>query len=146
VAKYTVTVPAGTKHARFSTFDADYPAGTDLDVFVYKAGTTTVLGSSTGGTAEEEVNLAAPAGGSYDVYVDLFAGADEQLVKLNHWQLNEPAGNLTATPASQPVTTAVQASVTATWTGLTAGTRYLGRLAYTDGADGSGSTIIRVNS
>ncbi|MEU4393049.1 S8 family serine peptidase [Kribbella sp. NPDC023855] len=146
VAKYTVTVPAGTKHARFSTFDADYPAGTDLDVFVYKAGTSTVLGSSTGGTAEEEVNLPAPAGGSYDVYVDLFAGADEQLVKLNHWELNEPAGNLTATPASQPVTTAAQASVTASWTGLTAGSRYLGRLAFTDGADGSGSTIIRINS
>ncbi len=146
VAKYTVVVPAGTKHARFSTFDADYPAGTDIDVFVYKAGTTAVLGSSTGGSAEEEVNLAAPAGGSYDVYVDLFAGAAEQVVKLNHWQVNESAGNLTATPASQPVTTAGQAAVTASWSGLTAGTRYLGRLAYTDGADGSGSTLVRINS
>jgi hypothetical protein len=146
VAKYTVTVPAGTKHVRFSTFDADYPAGTDLDVFVYKAGTTAVLGSSTGGSAEEEVNLPAPAGGSYDVYVDLFAGADEQVVKLNHWLVNEPAGNLTATPASQAVQAAGQVSVTAAWSGLTAGTRYLGRLAYTDGADGSGSTLVRVDS
>ncbi|WP_020388467.1 S8 family peptidase [Kribbella catacumbae] len=146
VAKYTVNVPAGVKHARFSTFDADYPAGTDLDVFVYKAGTTALLGSSTGGSAEEEVNLARPAGGSYDVYVDLFAGAAEQVVKLNHWEINEPAGNLTATPASQPVTAAGQTSVTASWSGLTAGTRYLGRLAYTDGADGSGSTLVRINS
>ncbi|WP_344219922.1 S8 family serine peptidase [Kribbella sancticallisti] len=146
VAKFTVNVPAGTKHARFSTFDADYPAGTDLDVFVYKAGTTAVLGSSAGGTSEEEVNLAAPAGGSYDVYVDLFGGAAEQAVKLNHWQVNEPAGNLTATPASQAVQAAGQVTVTATWSGLTAGTRYLGRLAYTDGADGSGFTLIRVDS
>ncbi|WBQ03180.1 S8 family peptidase [Kribbella sp. CA-293567] len=146
VAKYTVVVPAGVKHVRFSTFDTDYPAGTDLDVFVYKSGTTAVLGSSTGGSAEEEVNLAAPAGGSYDVYVDLFAGAAEQVTKLNHWQVNEPAGNLTATPASQPVTTATQTSVTATWSNLAAGTRYLGRLAYTDGADGFGSTLIRINS
>ncbi|GAB2578653.1 S8 family serine peptidase [Kribbella endophytica] len=146
VAKFTVNVPAGTKHARFSTFDADYPAGTDLDVFVYKAGTTAVLGSSTGGSAEEEVNLPAPAGGSYDVYVDLFAGADEQGVKLNHWELQTPAGNLTATPASQQVQVAGQASVTATWSGLTAGTRYLGLLSYTDGAAGSGSTVLRVDS
>jgi hypothetical protein len=146
VAKFTVDVPAGTTYARFSTFDADYPAGTDLDVFVYKAGTTTLLGSSTGGSAEEQVNLAKPAGGQVDVYVDLFAGAGEQTVRLNHWQLQKPEGNLTVTPAGQQVTVAGQTSVTATWTGLTAGTRYLGQARFADGADGSGSTILRVDS
>ncbi|MGW1345536.1 S8 family serine peptidase [Kribbella sp. NPDC002412] len=146
VAKITVNVPVGAKHARFSTFDADYPAGTDVDLYVYKTGTTTLLGNSGGGSSEEEVNLAAPAGGSYDVYVDLFAGAGNQQVKLNHWSLQNVEGNLTVTPASQQVQTAAQTSVTASWTGLTAGTRYLGRLQYTDGADGSGSTLIRVDS
>jgi len=146
VAKFTVNVPAGTTHARFSTFDADYPAGADLDVFVYKAGTATLLGSSTGGSAEEEVNLPRPAGGQVDVYVDLYAGANEQQVKLDHWELQKAEGNLTVTPASQQVTVAAQATVTANWTGLTAGTRYLGQLQYTDGADGSGSTIVRVDS
>ncbi|MFD3399756.1 S8 family serine peptidase [Kribbella sp. NPDC058693] len=146
VAKFTVSVPAGTTHARFSTFDADYPAGTDLDVFVYQAGTTTLLGSSTGGSAEEEVNLPRPAGGQVDVYVDLYAGANEQTVKLNHWELQKAAGNLTATPASQQVTVAGQTSITASWTGLTPGTRYLGQLRFSDGADGSGSTIVRVDS
>jgi hypothetical protein len=146
VAKFTVPVQAGVKYARFSTFDADYPAGTDLDVFVYKAGTTTLLGSSTGGSAEEEVNLPAPAGGSYDVYVDLFAGSKEQTVKLNHWELQADEGNLTVSPAAQQVQVAGQTSVTVEWTGLTAGTRYLGWLHYSDGADGSGSTVVRVDS
>jgi len=146
VAKFTVNVPAGTKYARFSTFDTDYPAGTDLDVFVYKTGATTLLGSSTGGSAEEQVNVPAPVGGSYDVYVDLFAGAAQQQVRLNHWELQSAQGNLTATPESQPVQVADQTTVTASWTGLTAGTRYLGRLQYSDGADGSGSTVIRVDS
>jgi hypothetical protein len=146
VAKFTVNVPAGTTHARFSTFDADYPAGTDLDVFVYQAGTTTLLGSSTGGSAEEEVNLSRPAGGQVDVYIDLYAGANEQTVKLNHWELQKAAGNLTATPASQTVQVAGQSQVTASWTGLTSGTRYLGQLQFSDGADGSGSTIVRVDS
>ncbi len=146
VAKFTVNVPAGTTYARFSTFDADYPAGTDLDVFAYKAGTTTLLGSSTGGSAEEEVNLSQPAGGQVDVYVDLYAGANEQQVKLDHWELQKAEGNLTVTPASQEVTVAGQTSVTASWTGLTAGTRYLGQLHFTDGADGSGSTVVRVDS
>jgi hypothetical protein len=80
------------------------------------------------------------------VYVDLFAGAAQQQVKLNHWELQNAEGNLTATPESQPVQVAEQTSVTASWTGLTAGTRYLGRLQYSDGADGSGSTVVRVDS
>ncbi|MGZ0147353.1 S8 family serine peptidase [Kribbella sp. WER1] len=146
VAKFTADVPAGTTYARFSTFDADYPAGTDLDVFVYKAGTTTLLGSSTGGSAEEEVNLSQPAGGPVDVYVDLYAGANEQQVKLNHWEIQKGTGNLTVTPATQQVQVAAAASVTANWTGLTAGTRYLGQLHFSDGADGSGSTVVRVDS
>ncbi|WP_406046767.1 S8 family serine peptidase [Kribbella sp. NBC_00889] len=146
VAKFTVNVQAGVKYARFSTFDADYPAGTDLDVFVYKAGTATLLGSSTGSSAEEQVDLAQPAGGPVDVYVDLFAGADQQQVKLNHWELQKSEGNLTVTPATQQVQVAGQTTVTASWTGLTAGMRYLGQLHYSDGADGSGSTLVRVDS
>ncbi|MEV0800149.1 S8 family serine peptidase [Kribbella sp. NPDC050281] len=146
VAKFTVSVQAGVKYARFSTFDADYPAGTDLDVFVYKAGTATLLGSSTGGSAEEQVDLAQPAGGPVDVYVDLFAGADQQQVKLNHWELQKSEDNLTVTPATQQVQVAGQTTVTASWTGLTAGMRYLGQLHYSDGADGSGSTLVRVDS
>jgi hypothetical protein len=147
VAKVTVTVPTGSKHARFSTFDADYPPGTDIDVFVYRAGTATLLGSSTGGSAEEVVNLANPAAGSYDVYVDLYAGADPQLVSLNRWVLGGgPAGNLTANPASQPVTVAGQTSVTAAWSGLDAGKRYLGHLAYSDGGTRTGATLVRVDS
>jgi len=146
VAKFTVNVPVGSKYARFSTFDADYPAGTDLDVFVYQTGTTTLLASSTGGSAEEEANLPAPAGGSYDVYVDLYAGANEQHVKLNHWELQKSEGNLTVAPTAQAVQVAGQTNVTASWTGLTAGTRYLGQLHYSDGADGSGATVVRVDS
>jgi hypothetical protein len=92
------------------------------------------------------VNLRRPAGGQVDVYVDLYAGANEQQVKLDHWELQKAEGNLTVTPASQQVTVAAQATVTASWTGLTAGTRYLGQLQFTDGANGSGSTIVRVDS
>ncbi|GAA0589627.1 S8 family serine peptidase [Kribbella sandramycini] len=146
VAKVTVTVPAGTKYARFSTFDADYPAGTDVDVYVYKAGTTTLLANSGGGSAEEEANLQAPAAGTYDVYLDLFAGADNSTVKLNHWALNTAESNLTITPATQSVQTAAQVNITATWSGLNPGGRYLGQLQFTDGGPGSGFTVLRVDS
>ena len=71
VAKVTVNVPAGTRLSRFATFDADYGAGTDIDLFVYNAGTNTLRGQSAGGTAEESVT-GLPAG-DYDIYVVLFA-------------------------------------------------------------------------
>jgi hypothetical protein len=149
-AKYTVTVPAGTKLARFATFDADYPAGSDIDVFVYQAGGTAVLGKSTGGTAEEEVDLEAPAAGSYDVYVDLYAiggGGATLDVKMNRWALGSAvAGNATPTPASQSVTIAKPATVNVGWTGLPAGQRWLGQLLLSDGGTGSGSTLLRVDS
>ncbi len=60
-AKVTVTVPAGSTVARFATYDADYASGTDVDLFVYQAGTTTLVGQSAGGTAEESVTLTRQA-------------------------------------------------------------------------------------
>ena len=145
VAKFTVTVPAGSKHLRFATFDADYPAGTDIDLHVYPAGTTTRIAVSAGDTAQERIDIAAPSG-TYDVYVDLFAGAAEQVISLNRWIVNTDAGNLTATPASQQTTAAGTATVTAAWSGLEAGKRYLGQLAYSDGTAVRGSTLVEVNS
>jgi hypothetical protein len=56
------------------------------------------------------------------------------------------AGNLTVAPASQPVTTAGPASVTASWSGLSAGQRYLGRIVYGEGGSPRGSTLIRVDA
>ena len=80
------------------------------------------------------------------MYLDLFAGATEQQVKLNHWELQNAESNLTVTPASQDIQVAAQTNVTASWIGLTAGSRYLGQLHYSDGADGSGWTVVRVDS
>jgi hypothetical protein len=149
-AKFTVTVPAGTKLARFATFDADVAAGTDLDMFVYKAGTADLVGTSSSATAQEQVDLVDPEAGSYDVYVDLFAlgsGKTEQPIKEFDWSLGAAsAGNLTATPASQTARFGKATSVTAAWSGLTAGNRYLGRLSFGDGTSALGSSLVRVNA
>ena len=146
VAKVTVNVPAGSRLARFATFDADYLAGMDLDVFVYTAGTNTLRGSSAGGTAEESVTLTAA--GTYDIYIVVFAqpgGATGDVTAHPHaFVVPAVASSLTATPASQSVTTAVPATVTVGWSGLTSGTRYLGVVDYTDGSSAIGSTIVGV--
>jgi subtilisin family serine protease len=146
VAKVTVDVPAGSRLARFATFDADYGTGMDVDVYVYKAGTATLVGSSAGGTAQESVTLTAA--GTYDIYVVVFAqsgGANGAVTVHQHaFVVPTAATSLTATPASQSVSTAVRATVTVGWSGLTAGIRYLGVLDYSDGSAPIGSTIVAV--
>jgi subtilisin family serine protease len=147
-AKVTVTVPAGTKIARFATFGADYGDGADIDLYLYASGSTTLLAASAGGTAEEAITIAAP--GTYDIYVVQFAlpsGVSEQDVKLNSFVVAPgAAGNLTATPASQPATLGGLRSVTVGWSGLTAGTHYLGVIEYGDGTTAQGQTIVAVNA
>jgi hypothetical protein len=43
-------------------------------------------------------------------------------------------------------TAAGTADVAVAWSGLTAGTKYLGRISYRDGSSEIGSTIVNVNS
>jgi len=147
--KVTVAVPAGTNVARFSTFDSDVPAGTDIDLYVYQAGTANLVANSGGATAQEQVQLVHPAAGSYDVYIDLFAlasGVTSQPVKEFSWALTAAsAGNMTVTPASQPVTIGTPATVTVNWTGLTSGTRYMGSVEFGNGTSTVGRTVIRVD-
>ena len=148
-SKQTFTVPAGSTLAQFSTFAADFAAGTDVDLFLYRAGTTTLVGQSAGGSAEETIRVTAA--GSYDLYVVLFGVAAGQgstlTVPTFGWTLDGTAkGNLTVTPASQPVTAGAAASVTAAWSGLTAGSRYLGRISYGDGSTTAGGTFVRVDA
>jgi hypothetical protein len=145
---FTVTAAAGSTHLRVATFNADVPAGTDLDVYVYRAGTADLIGASAGGTADEVVDVPAPTG-SYDVYVDLFGlapGVTSQVVSPFDWLVpSTSAGNLTITPASSAATIGRTSRLTASWSGLTAGTRYLGRIAYGDGTTENGGTVIAVN-
>jgi subtilisin family serine protease len=150
VSKVTVAVPAGSRYARFGTHGSDYPDGTDVDVFVYQAGTNTLVGQSAGGTAQETVNLTAA--GSYDVYAVLFAqpggGTGPFDVTTQSYVVPSVGSSLNANPLSQPVTLGSTATVTAEWGGLAPGTSYLGVIDFR-GADGSnviGSTVVSVTT
>ena len=56
------------------------------------------------------------------------------------------ATSLTVSPPSQSVTTSVPATVNAGWSGLAAGTRYLGVVDFSDGTNSIGSTIVTVRT
>jgi hypothetical protein len=149
-----ITVAVGTKLARFSLFGADTTAN-DLDLFVYKIaadGKLTLVASSTGPTADEQVQLVdggtatTHIDGNYAVFVDGFDtnGAASAPAKLFAWQLGSvDAGNMTV---SGPTTATVAGAGTVTlhFTGLTAGIRYLGAVDYTPGP--INTTLVRVDA
>ena len=149
-----VTVPAGTKVARFATYAADYGANADLDLYIYEVGadgTLKQVGESAGGTAEESFTFTDP--GAYRIYAVQFQPADgqtEQDVKHYAFVVPDTPGGLSVTPGSQQVISTTAVNLTASWSGLTAGRRYLGVIQYGDGAHPhigrSGFTYVSVTS
>jgi subtilisin family serine protease len=129
---YHVTVPAGTKAARFSLDSADNTA--DLDLFVYLDGELVDLSAS--GSADEQVTLLAPAEGTYDVYVNGFAtpGGSTSYAISNFVVPDAAAGNATVTPNPVAVTVGIPVTLSANWTGLDPAKRWFGVISYA-GAD-----------
>jgi hypothetical protein len=110
-------------------------------------GDLTLVGSGTGGTGAERIDLPAPAAGTYRLYVHGWQtdGASTVYTLFDWLVPSTAAGNLTATTSTSSATVGATADVTASWSGLTAGTKYLGRLAYNDGSGEIGSTIVSIN-
>jgi len=139
-----VAVPAGTTYARFSTFDADVNAGSDLDLCVYNIAGAQV-GASAGGTSAEEVNLSNPGAGTYRVVVHGWGVVGSTPFKLHSWLLGgTAAGNMTVSAPANAVT-ATTGTITLGFSGLTAGTKYLGSVAYGGAAGLPAPTIVRVD-
>nr|WP_231402684.1 S8 family serine peptidase [Caenimonas aquaedulcis] len=141
---FTVTLPAGMTHVRFSTFDSDVSQASDLDMEVYYGGN--LVGSSGGATAQEEVSFRNPPAGTYTVRVIGFAvpsGAAN--FNLYSWQLGAAAtGNMTVT-APSTATTGQAGTINIATSGLTPGTKYMGSVAYSGTSNLPNPTIIRVD-
>jgi subtilisin family serine protease len=141
---FSIVVPAGATYARFSLFDAEVNQAADLDLEVYLNGT--LVGNSGSATSAEEVNLVNPAAGTYTVRVVGYAvpvGAAN--FKLFSWVLGDTAaGNMTVT-APATAATGATGTITIGTTGLTAGTKYLGSVAYGGATPMPNPTIVRID-
>jgi subtilisin family serine protease len=141
--KHAVVVPAGTTYARFSIFDADVNPGTDIDLCVFNG--TTLVGTSGSGTSEEEVNLVDPAAATYTVVVQGWGVAGSSPYVLHTWILGTAdAGNMDVTAPATAVT-GETGTIELSFSGLTAGTRYLGSVAYGGSTGMPNPTIVRVD-
>jgi hypothetical protein len=142
---FNITLPAGLSHLRFSLFDSDVIAGTDLDMEVYYNGA--LVGASGGPTAAEQVEFRNPPAGTFTVRVVGYAvpGGGATSFNLHTWQLGTAsAGNMTVT-APATATTGQTGTVSIATSGLTAGTKYLGSIAYSGASGLPNPTVVRVD-
>lgn len=133
---YVVEVEEGADLARFALDSAD-DTGSDLDLSVYR-----VVGpedwryyetwSSASGSADEAVQIEAPAAGFYLIEAHVYS-----FTSPFTWQATEAVaypdgeGSLTATPNPLTVMESVPAQYTLSWSGLEAGS-YVGVVRYGD--------------
>jgi subtilisin family serine protease len=140
-----VSVPAGTKVVRFHVQGLP---GDDLDLWVYQVvdGEETLVDLSADADADEMVTFVEPDAGTYVAYVNGFATPDGGTYDWSQWVVGPPpAGNLTVTPASVPVTVGQQVVLTATWSGLDTTKRWLGFVGLTNGDREVGGTVVSVD-
>ncbi len=137
-------MPAGTTYARFSLFDADVNAGSDIDMCVFSG--STLVGTSGSGTSAEEVNLLNPAAGTYTVVVQGWGVVGSSPFKLHTWLLDSTdAGNMTLTAPATAVVGGTGAITIAT-SGLAPATKYLGSVVYGGASGMPNPTIVRIDT
>jgi hypothetical protein len=140
----TVVVPPGTTYARFALFDADVNAGSDIDMCVFNG--ATLVGSSGTGTSAEEVSLLNPAAATYTVVVQGWGVVGSTPFKLHTWLLDSTAAGNMAVTAPAAAVTGATGNIVLTFSGLAAGTKYLGSVAYGGAAGMPNPTIVRVDA
>jgi hypothetical protein len=143
-ASFNAEVPTGTRVVRFA-LASDDPAA-DIDLVVYKSveGDLVPVGESGSPTGVETVTLVDPEPGTYVAQVLPFAdplGASSSPFTLRTFVVGPDPGNLTVTPNNATVTNNVPITLTASWSGLTQSTPYLGFIGYKDGS----GTMVEIN-
>jgi hypothetical protein len=131
--------------ARIATRAADHPAGTDIDVYVYRrSGTTwTPAGSSNGTGSDEEVVVDGP--GDYRVFHYLYAAPTTTTTVGRAWVLAAPSDDFVVDPATSPATAGAAVPLTLSWHGLEPGQEYAGAvLLLDDEATTIGRTMVAI--
>lgn len=136
---WVVDVPEGTTLSRFD-LDSSDDEGSDLDLTVYR-----VVGpddlryyerwQSATASADEQVTLPTPTAGTYLIVANVYSTTAPMTWDMTYANV-APGGEgaLTATPNPIPVMQGQPTSYELGWSGLVAGTKYLGVVQYGDSA------------
>lgn len=141
---HTVSADPGSAYLRISLFD-DYTDGADdLDLYVYDSSLAFINGSGSG-TSAEQVDIPFPADTTYVVAVHGWAtdGADANYT-LFDWDFGPDLGNMSIDSAPASATFGND-SIDISWSGLSAGTKYLGAVSH-DAAGEFSLTLVSVST
>ncbi|MCU1424342.1 MAG: serine protease, partial [Microbacteriaceae bacterium] len=138
---YEVEVPTGTEFTRFELDAMNDTADVDLVVYQLNAAGEPVAGwASESGGGDEVIDLVAPEAGTYAIIAVVIAD--------NVWDLTVTSvvtggSALELTPPVLPGVLGVPTTYTASWSGLTPNSSYLGIVGY--GSSGA-STLVQVTT
>jgi hypothetical protein len=148
ITVHVLEVGANAAHARFSLFDDHTDGSDDLDLYVFDSTGAFVAGSGSA-TSAEQVDIVDPADTSYFVVVHGWQtdGADANYT-LFSWDVDaDPAaddGTLVIDSAPASATLGTVETIGFSWSGLTAGTKYLGAVSHSDSGGVFGMTLVSV--
>jgi hypothetical protein len=146
IQTHTIAAPAGTPYVRVQLFDDFTDGNDDLDLYVYDSAGEFVAFSA-GGTSAEVVNLTPPADEeTYTAYVHGWqTDGPDAVYTLFSWVVPPAdAGNMTV-DAPSAVALGESATVDVSWSDLSADTKYLGRIVFSDGTSEVGATLVRID-
>jgi subtilisin family serine protease len=151
---HLVEVPPDQLYARFALFDAETDGNDDLDLYVFYCPNNqcTQIAQSGSFTSEEEINLIAPAPGTYAVLVhgfetDEITGGPGALYRLYAWAFGavDVVGNLSVIYPTA-VTDGDRDELQVGWGPLAPATRYLGAVSHNTPTGRYGLTLLRIDS
>ena len=141
-----VAIPVTITGAAFARWKLVLPGDSDLDLYLLDPSGDVIAQSTNGGT-DEEVNLPAPADGTYTMIVHGWQVVPDPLsFTLQNWILPAtPGGSLTITSAPSSAAISATGTVTASWTGATPGVSYLGAVSHSNASGVLALTLVDVD-
>jgi hypothetical protein len=152
VTRHDLIVPANQLLLRVALFDELTDGQDDLDLYLFYCPNNqcTEIAKSDGVTSDEQIDIPQPEPGTYVVLVhgfetDQVAGGPGANYSLFTWALgaNDVAGNLTVA-APTAVANGDRVDFALQWSGLDAGSRYLGAISHTTPNGLYDATVINV--
>jgi hypothetical protein len=123
------------------------PGDDDIDLFLHQGDASgPIIANSTSGGTDELIELLLPADGTYTLAVHGWSVPSEPLpYDVSMWSVPlAPGGSLSLDSAPTSAVVGEGGTVEVSWSGLTAGTGYLGAVSHSNGAGLMGLTLVSV--
>ena len=121
----------------------------DLDLYLVLNSTGEVAASSTSGSTNELIEVTLPPDADWTLYVHGWqTGGTDVDFNVRTWQVPLPAGTAELSIDSAPTSASIGqvADITASWSGLAAGTSYLGAVSHTNSDGLIGLTLVEIGT